>query len=273
DPEPHSSYTPPTLAPSFVNRSRDEIAEQIRIREEELDRREKDLLIREEMVTGENILPKNWPACKPVLRHDIANDTDAGLSRKVAYAGYTLWILYCIALGLNLIVMIVTVSMPVSGGIKENIQKFQYVVYCLVFLIVVPPANFAVYWQLYKAQVEKTVPRFILFFLGYAVTIIFTLFLVSGWCTPGIYVAILYFPLSSEYGLIVGFVLSIFMAIVWALFTLAFIVVFILNIKLARQHNHSINSAIEFTKKAAVGTAASLTSSAISSSINAQTEV
>ncbi|KAL0483738.1 hypothetical protein AKO1_013997 [Acrasis kona] len=245
DPEAHTLYDLPTSVDD------NKIVVQIFIKEDEGITE----VPREEMVTKENVPIKNWPACKPVLRHDIANDTDPGLSRKVAYAGYTIWILHSIVLVLNLIISIVLVS-PLTYK-RQQFLLFEFVTLNACLLFVVPLAHFAVYWQLYKAQVEKTVQRFILSFISYAVAIFFTLILVSGVYTPGIYMSEIYVSrkyyseneYESEYG--IGFALSIFMSTVWSLFALAFIAIFILDIILARRHNHSIGSVIIFARNAA----------------------
>jgi ABC-type multidrug transport system fused ATPase/permease subunit len=265
------TYEPPSMG------NYDDRLDELRRREEELERKEQEFNQREGAVA--NAKPPNWPFCKPFLYHDIYNAIQPGLGRRITYLGYVLWILFSVATFLNFCVAVVTVCMPVPGtkGITNTLERVQFVLFAGLIALVTPAAHFVLsYWQLYTAQVELTIGRFMLFFLGYGIAILFGLFLISGWYNYGpcgIVVAILYFPTTGDYGPIVAFCLNLFMATIWAVFTLIFIVIFIINIKLARQQNHSFNKAVEFTKGAAVGLVGKAATTAVSGTMRGENEV
>lgn len=240
-------------------------------KEAELERRERELQIREGAVA--DVKPKNWPICKPFLHHDIRGDIQPGLKQKVALSGYYGWFALCAILFLNFTCAVITIFMPVdsNNGIQRTIDKFKFVLFAVINIPLGIGGHFALcYWPLYKALSTLTIGRYTLFFVGYGLAIIVTLFMAAGWYdygACGLVVAIMYFPTSTT-GNGVAFGLNLMMAALWSALAILFIVIYILNIKIARKENHSFAKAVDVTKSALVSTVGKVTTDVLTGNNN-----
>jgi len=257
--------------------------EDVRLKQMELQRREEELLRREreiQMKEGviSDIKKKNWPICKPFLYHNIKEEIQPGLKRNTAYIGYIAWIALSVMFVVNLAISITTIVLPVDkdNGITDNLGRVKFVLFAAIMSAVGPVAHFAIcYWPLYKALSMLTIGRFTLFFFGYAVAILYGMFCISGWYDYGmcgILLAIMYFP-RGDVGNAAAFGLNLGMAVIWTIFTLIFIIVYIICIKIARSENHTFAKAVQYTKGAVVSTAGSFATQAVVSSATSQNEV
>jgi uncharacterized membrane protein len=237
-------------------------------REEELARREREIQLKEGVISS--VQKKNWPICKPFLYHSIKDEIQPGLKQKTAYVAYFTWMALSFAFLLNFALAFVTIFVPAEGtnGIPNTLDKVKFVLFAGILFAIGPMTHFAIcYWPLYKALSTLTIGRFTLFFIGYAVAILFTLFCVAGWYdygACGIVLAIMYFPTGSSSGLAFG--LNLMMAVIWAIFALIFIIIYIICIRVARQENHTFAKAVQFTRGAVVSTVGSAAASAVVSS-------
>jgi uncharacterized membrane protein YqjE len=167
-----------------------------------------------------------------------------------------------------LAVAFVTVFVPVdaNNGIQSTLDKVKFVLFAGVILVVGMPTHFVIcYWTLYKALSQLTIGRFTLFFFGYAVAIIFSLFCVAGWYdygACGIILSIMYFP-TGEKGNALAFGLNLMMTVLWAAFAIIFVVVYIICIRVARQENHTFAKAVQYTRGAVVSTVGSVATTAV----------
>jgi len=244
--------------------------EALRLKAMELARREAALEQREREVQHlQDSAPvkKNWPKCYPLVHHDIGAIPAEFLRRKLAYLGYISWMVFCVLLFLNLAACFITSFYPVTRSQDmTTMMVVEYIVLAVALFIIAPPAHFFLsYWTLYKAMETGKIPRFILFFVGYAAAIIFCLLGVAGYPAygfSGIVTAIYYFP-SGTVGSLPGFLCNLLMGVAWLAMTVDFVVIFILGIKVFRAMKGSLQKIKEYGAGLVQSGAASAVSTAV----------
>ncbi|KAG2382150.1 hypothetical protein C9374_005352 [Naegleria lovaniensis] len=249
-----NAYAPPVLSqPADITVDQGMDNEALRLKAMELARREAELEKREREVQNLEHMPvkKNWPRCYPIVYHSIGEIPSDFLRRKIAYMGYISWMVLCAVMLLNAFTAYITAFYPAAGLSKEvsTMTIVQYlVISTAMFFIVIPAHFFLSYWPLYKAMEIGAIPRFILFFIGYAVAILFCAIGCAGYLTygfSGIVTAIYYFPTGTT-GSIPAFVCNLVMAVIWFAMMIDFIVIFILGIKVFRALKGSLNKIKEY---------------------------
>jgi uncharacterized membrane protein len=73
----------------------------------------------------------------------------------------------------------------------------------------------------------------------------------------------MYFPASGDKGNAIAFGLNLMMAVIWIIFALLFIVIYIINIKIARAENHTFAKAVQYTRGAVVSQVGSVATTAV----------
>lgn len=215
-------------------------------REAELERRERDLMDMGEL--GPRKPKNNWPICYPFLYHHISAEIPAGLRRTATYMGYLGWMMISLALVLNFAGSLLTCFSKAGdkAGIERVIEKVKFMLFAGLFVIIGIPCHFILsYWPLYQAMRTVNIGRFTLFFVGYAIPIVFCAFCISGWSDYGpcgVIVAILYFPTGSQ-GNVAAFVYNLVMGCIWAFLVAYFVTIFIMGILVFRRENHTLAKA------------------------------
>ncbi len=89
---------------------------------------------------------------------------------------------------LNFIGAMITIS-PLLSMVKDDLSPLSRVkmaIMALLFMVIAPVAHFAIsYWSLYKAMQTAHIARFALFFVTYAMPILFCGFCFTGWYDYG----------------------------------------------------------------------------------------
>jgi hypothetical protein len=231
-------------------------------REAELDRREREL---SDLANTYQIPPKkNWPICKPFLYHNISGEIPAGIRRRAAYMGYFGWMVFSLVLVANFAGSLLTsfskVNNSNTSGIERVIEKVEFMLFAGLYVLIGIPIHFILsYWPLYQAMRTVKIGRFTLFFIGYAIPVVFCAFCIGGWYTYGscgIYVAILYFPTSGN-GNVAAFVYNIVMACIWGVMLLYFLIIYIMAIRVFRYEKHTLAKARDHARSSIMSTVAS----------------
>jgi len=265
-PQQPQRYSSPVLTHSSMSSSspQDESlrlkAMELARREAELERREQDLTTRE----GDYVIQpkKNWPICKPFLYHNIAGEMPAGIRRTAAYMGYIGWMIFSVVLVLNAAGAWITVFSKAGekAGIERVMERVKFLLFASLFVVVGIPCHFILsYWPLYQAMRTVNIGRFTLFFVGYAIPIVFCAFCVSGWSDYGpcgIIVAILYFPTGKQ-GNVLAFVYNLVMTVLWAALCVYFVVIYIMAIRVFRRENHTLAKARAYAQNSIMSGVAS----------------
>lgn len=278
---PTSGYVPPVGAmsqPAQINiepmgASLDD--EALRLKAMELARREAELEKREHEVQNldnANAAKKNFPKCYPIVYHNISGIPPEFLRRKLAYWGFISAIVFQVVVLLNALVAYITTFYP-PAGLTSEVTVMTLIQYCVISTVmaVISGAGhfFLGYWTLYKAMDIGAIPRFILFFIGYGVAILYCALGVAGYLTygfSGIVTAIYYFPTTTT-GSIPGFVCNLVMAVIWFALMCNFIVIFILVIKVFRALKGSFGKIKEYGAGLVQSGAVSAIGSAVKSSL------
>ncbi len=215
-------------------------------REAELERRERELMDMGEL--GPRKPKNNWPICYPFLYHNINAEIPRGLRRTATYLGYIGWMLISVALVLNFAGSLLTCFSRAGekSGIERVIEKVKFMLFAGIFMIIGSPVHFILsYWPLYQAMRTVNIGRFTLFFVGYAIPIVFCAFCISGWSDYGpcgVIVAILYFPTGTQ-GNTAAFVYNLVMGCIWAGLVAYFVLIFIMAAIVFRRENHTLSKA------------------------------
>jgi len=208
----------------------------------ELEQRELDVANREDDAT-QVVYKKNWPRCYPLVDHTY--HPIPSVQRKiVAWVGYILWYIFSVVLVFNFFTSIITLFAPGKADLFSNIW---FIVFAFLIMILGIPCHFVLsYWPLYKAMRHGNVPRYCIFFVGYALPVLFCLFAIGGWYNygvGGIVAVIQYWPTvagSDEDPSYVAFVPNLILAFLWGGLGIAFLIVFIVVILLFRRQKHTL---------------------------------
>ncbi|EFC39977.1 predicted protein [Naegleria gruberi] len=251
--------------------------EALRLKAMELARREAELEKREQEVTNldnANTAKKNFPRCYPLVYHNIADVPNEFLRRKIAYWGFISAIVFQVVVFLNCVSAYITAFSTTPNAFPKDVSLMNLIQFCIVstilFLISGIAHFFLGYWPLYKAMDTGAIPRFIIFFIAYAVSIIFCALGVAGYLTygfSGIVTAIYYFP-TGTYGSIAGFVCNLIMAVIWFALMINYIIIFIMVIKVFRALKGSLNKIKEYGAGLVQSGAATAISSAVKNTIS-----
>jgi hypothetical protein len=238
-------------------------------REAELERREREL-----QGKGGDQQPykkPNFPICYPFVYHNIKDEIEPGLRRRVAYLGFLGWIILMVLVVLNFMCACATVAAPVTsptGGIVDPIQKAKFIVVSFLWVIIGIPGHFALcYWPLYTAMRSCHVARFFIFFLGYAIAVILAGFAVSGYFEYGpcgVVAAIAYFPSTGNAW---AFVINLTMAGLWGLQCAYYVLIYAMAIAVFRKR-HSLAKVAKQVKDEVVQQAAKTVVQTAINSIN-----
>ncbi|KAL3144520.1 Secretory carrier-associated membrane protein 5 [Trebouxia sp. C0010 RCD-2024] len=133
-------------------------------RERELDKREKALAAREAKLTqsgtrgvGTDVSNKNWPRCKPLVRHHIGQDVPPGRQRLVRL-GYLAWLLMFAGFCWNWLVVLI---MFIAAHKKLSDWLFA----SLICGFGLPLSFFLWYFNLYKGAIRDTSFRWWWYFI------------------------------------------------------------------------------------------------------------
>jgi hypothetical protein len=255
DYQPYKKEDNVKLNPSKVNSGTLDDAS-LKLRAEELSRREADLARREQQLgpidPDAPIEPvvevdkPNWPICRPVLSHKIRK-LKSHFFKAMAVMGYLGWFFIMAALLLNHIGAWVSIFAPIAqppNGITTTIEKVRFVVISALYIPFFVPIHFALcYWPLYATLRSPHIFRFIIFFVTYGFNILFLLFCLSGYYEYGpcgIFLMILYIPPGGGW---LGCITSLVMCIVWAFLIIYFLVIYIMMLVAFRKEYGSMRDA------------------------------
>jgi len=240
-------------------------------REKKLFEKEEELRKREERLneqlnnsnvedpTTEQTKKPNCPVCYPILYHSIRKEMRSGFSKTAAVLGLIGWPLIVIVCALNLLGAIITIfSYEANGnGIPLIGDKIRFVAFAVVWLVASPFVYFITgYWPLYSSLRSLTLFRFFIFFGGYAITLILTLFAICGvfdYGPCGIYAAVLYIPASNG-GALLGFIVNLIMTGVWGLTFFYYLVIYVMVIIVFRKEYTSFKQVAELAKEQVMST-------------------
>lgn len=225
-------------------------------REAELEQRELDVANREDDVQiegGLNSSKKNWPRCYPLVDHTY-KDIPTTAGKVMAWIGYIMWYLFSVTLFLNVVGSIITL-IAASTTAKFDFSNLRFVIFALVIFFVGVPGHFALsYWPLYKAMRFGGVPRFCIFFIGYAIPIVFCLFAIGGWYeygVGGLYAVVNYWPTtagSPDNPFYTAFVPNLVLTILWIVLGFCFLVIYIVSIILFRKQKHTFRDVRQYAQ-------------------------
>ncbi|GBG61477.1 hypothetical protein CBR_g21821 [Chara braunii] len=136
---------------------------ELKAKEEELKKKEQELRKRESMTGGNN--DKNWPACFPIVHHDIANDIPSNVQgiQWFAFLSY-----------LGLVGCLVFNAFAILCGLFAKSTNFVEFIFALIYLgTAVPLAWILWYKRLYNAMRKDSALTYGFFFLMYLIHIVF----------------------------------------------------------------------------------------------------
>lgn len=149
---------------------------ELRAKEIELNKREEEVKRKEEAISRAGVLleVKNWPRFAPIIHLDIENDIPVYL-QKLMYTAFASLLGVVLCLFFNLVavlVVVATVSFP--DGERVNVAAlFLAIIY---FIVGVPLSYLCWYRPLYRAFRTEGALKYGLFFLFYAIDIVFFIF-------------------------------------------------------------------------------------------------
>jgi len=126
----------------------------------------------------------------------------------------------------------------------------------LQFILIIPIHFYLCYWPLYKCMVSLSTARFILFFIGYNLALIFDILSITGIYElgfTGVYCGILYIPLTSTNGNIAGIVINAVMMLLWICLFIYHIIICIQVLFLFRRENYYLRKLGTKIKEGIVG--------------------
>jgi hypothetical protein len=128
----------------------------------------------------------------------------------------------------------------IGGGVEDFNDKARFVVTAfLQFVLFIPIHFYLCYWPLYKCMSTLSTARFIIFFIGYDLAIIFDILSMSGIYElgfTGVYVGVLYIPTPK--GNIAGVVMNGVMVLLWLCLLIYHIIIYIQVLFLFRRENY-----------------------------------
>jgi hypothetical protein len=142
---------------------------------------EKQQIEKEPLVSNQNATlgfdprPKNWPACKPVIHHDIANEIPKHHQTFIRQA-YVGWYFHSFALFYNWICLF--------GGLIKG-EGFLGFVYSLIALLLGFPVSLWVYWLAYSGVRKSSSFYFCLWFFFFILQIAAQIFFAIGVSNDG----------------------------------------------------------------------------------------
>lgn len=149
---------------------------ELRAKEIELNRREEEVKRQEETLSraGVQLEVKNWPPFAPIIHHDIENDIPVYL-QKLMYTAFASLLGMVVCLFFNFIaVLIVVTTVRFDGGDRVNVAfLFLAIIY---FIVGVPLSYLCWYRPLYRAFRTEGAFKYGLFFVFYAIKIVFLIF-------------------------------------------------------------------------------------------------
>lgn len=208
---------------------------------------------------------RNWPRCYPIIDHSY-DKIPTRFKKAIAWTGYIIWYLYSATLLFNIICSLLVLFIgPVLTG-ESLFNKIRYVFFSLIVFIVGVPAHFVLsYWPLYKVMQYGTLPRYILFFAGYAIPIIVTLFALVGYYDygfGGIYVLITYWPsvIDREKPDYSVFTPMIILICFWILHIVLFVMMYLVVIFTFRKQKHTLKDVQDLAKESTRDAVSAVTS-------------
>lgn len=187
-PDLTDNYVPavPKAGKTKANRSTKDLDR----REKELDKREKAIAAREAKLTnsrgasqGTDISRKNWPRCRPLVRHSISEDVPPGRQRLVRL-GYLAWLLMFVGFCWNWLVVLIMFC--------DTHKKLSDWLFASLICGFGLPLSFLLwYFNLYKGAIRDTSFRWWWYFLWAALQPILCGWIaiappvVGNWCAGG----------------------------------------------------------------------------------------
>lgn len=241
-------------------------------REAELEKREKELLERGTSgVPQQPIDRPNWPRCYPLVYHSISS-IPGKLRRTAAVMGYVGFFIFTALMILNFIGAMITIS-PLLSMVKDDLSPLSRVkmaIMALLFMVIAPVAHFAIsYWSLYKAMQTAHIARFALFFVTYAMPILFCGFCFTGWYDYGpcgLILMIMSVPLQTSGNLTI-FIVNTIMTLLYVLMAVYFLIIYIMALHVFRQENHTFKKARDFVRQSLVTGVTTAVSQGVSTAV------
>jgi len=177
-----------------------------------------------------------------------------GFSKTAAILGYIGWPLLVIICVINFIAAMITIFSPTANGngIPLISDKIRFVAFAFLWVVASPLVYFVTsYWPLYSCLRSLTLFRFFIFFGGYGLTLILTLFAIAGvfdYGPCGVYSTILYLPTNND-GALIGFLVNLIMTIIWCFAFLYYLTIYIMVIIVFRKEYKSLQQVASLAKE------------------------
>eukprot|EP01080_Neovahlkampfia_damariscottae_P001012 gene1012-9918_t len=198
----------------------------------------------------------NWPICYPIVRHDIRGEIESGLGKIIASMAYMGWFAIIVVCVLNHLASYMTSFTPVNNpqyGVEPFTEKLKFMLVSFAYIPFVVPGHFILcYWPLYACLRSLHIFRFLLFFAGYSIAVIFCLFNVLGIASYGSSGLFLAFQFVPPQGSWFGFLIALFMTFLWAVMAIYYVVVYLLMVVMFRRKYASMKDAQDHAKEEAM---------------------
>lgn len=191
--------------------------EAMRLKMAELQQREAMLNQREAQIqqASSEIQPKNWPKCRPCIYHDIDADCKIPELKPFVHLAYKAWMVMCVFLGINLICAFINASVNYDNSGWYPLDKAKLIIVAAIITAAIPPANFFLsYKTLYNVGAAGSSAKYVLFFIGYGLGVLYTAFLcvgLSDYGACGIVQLIRFNPQEAT----AAFVANLIMTLLW----------------------------------------------------------
>jgi len=146
-------------------------------RELELERRLKELEERQQHQVPQDLKPKNWPRCYPLVRHHIEEDITNPVTKRLVKFGYASWILHTGTLTINWIACLVAL---VSPGTYNSTLGTNFGISIVLWALCIPLSWVFWYRPLYNAAINERASLLFLFLCMYAINILFIIVMLIG---------------------------------------------------------------------------------------------
>jgi len=262
---PNSSQKDPLLSQEHLS------MEQLEEKERELKEREDALIKAEQVKVVTQEKKANFPICFPLIIHDIQDEIKGRWPKFVVYQGLFTWIALSIALVLNVIAAWITVLCPVGtagNGIESIYYRIKFVFITHLVLLFGCPLHFILcYHPLYAALRSLHIARFIIFFIGYTVCILLSLFAITGYYDVGFSGLLLMILYAPPYGNTIAFITNLIMTLIWIALVLSFISIFVQVIMIFRRENLTIKNLTDFVKDSVTSGTKTVVNTAVTSAV------
>eukprot|EP01027_Heterolobosea_sp_BB2_P014801 GEZU01021235.1.p1 GENE.GEZU01021235.1~~GEZU01021235.1.p1 ORF type:complete len:251 (-),score=40.75 GEZU01021235.1:83-835(-) len=222
----------------------------------DLERREAQLAQREATISTDGVVlekKKNWPRCRPLVYHNIADEVQEGRKRNIVRAAYTGWLIFCCIMCLNFIAALITIFCPTRQSVGS---KAKLVIVSFIMIFIASPLHFLLsYWPLYQLGKDPKPGRYGFFFVLYFCNILYTVFMLAGYSDFG--AVGIYLTIKVSHNL-VALCVSLIMTFFWLGMVIYFLVIYFAVVREFRQDrgtlkvigNAMVSEAGEQAKKA-----------------------